>query len=232
MHRAGPDPLHPNSDFYSVKISHDDAFVESLLKKPKSNRTAGSDFEIAAEALSTMYMISSDVDGWASAAQKEGGVSQEELDAVAQVATALQPYMAEAIQSTRGRFDIYQEHYEKGVGPLEMGIARRLSLPSKIRTKEDIAQFFAYLYLFDRTSFHPDESFENYVDRENRATYTDEEARIRNRLMAQAWAISEKQGLDIYELSLWVGALAGANDDPPNEASAPAWLKSLSNTWV
>lgn len=232
VHRTGPDPLHPHVDFYTVKIAHDDAFVESLSKKPKANRTAGSDFEIAAEALSGMYTTATQPEIWAQAMQEEGVMSQAEIDAVAAVAEALRPYMNEAMASTRGRFDLYQEHFEAGVGPFEMGISRRLMLPDQIRTKEDIAQFFAYLYLVDRTSFHPDDRFMEYVDRTGKAAYNAAESRKRDVLMAQARILAQKQGLDIYELALWVGALAGANEDPENEATAPAWLKSLSNTWV
>lgn len=232
MHRAGPDPLHPNSDFYVLKISHDDTYIESLREEPKADRTAGSDFSIASDALSAMYIASANTEEWARAMQADGTMSQEEIDAVAHVAEKLQPYMDEAIQSTRGRFEIYQEHYEKGVGPLEMGISRRLQLPDRIRTREDIAQFFAYLYLVDHTSFHPDDGFETYVNATNQAAFSDKESRLRNRLMAQARAISGKQGLDIYEIALWVGTMVGYNDDPEIEAEAPAWLKALSNTWV
>lgn len=232
MHRTGPDPLHPNVDFYSVRIGHDDAFLESMLKKPKSNRTAGSDFEIAAEALSGMYTTAMQPEAWAEAMQQEGAMSQPEIDAVAAVAEALRPYLPEAMESTRGRFELYQEHYESGVGPLELGISRRLSLPEQIRTKEELAQFFAYLYMVDRTSFHPDDRFGEYVDREGKPAFTAAEAKKRDVLMAQARYISQKLKLDIYEVALWVGALVGANYDPENEASAPGWLKSLSNAWV
>lgn len=233
VHRTGPDPLSPNIDFYMVKISHEDAFVESLTKKPKANRTAGSDFEIAAEAVSGMYLTAMNPYEWASIMQADGVMTQEEIDAVAAVAQTLKPYMPEAMESTRGRFELYQEHYEKGVGPLELGISRRLKLPDHIGNKEEIAEFFAYLYTVDHLSFHPDENFEGYVESgTGKAFYTAEEAAQMDALMLEAIQAADAEGLDIYELALWVGALTGSNDDPENEASAPAWLKSLSNEWV
>jgi hypothetical protein len=228
VHRTGPDPLSPNSDFYAIKISHDDAFVESLSEQPKANRTAGSDFSIAAEALSGMYVTAVNPEGWAAEMQSRGLMSQEEIDAVAHVSQALRPYMNEAMESTRGRFEMYQEHYEGRVGPLELGISRKLELPEHVGSREELAEFFAYLYLVDHASFHPDDDFRTYVDREGRATYTPAQAEARNILMLEALQAADAADLDIYEMALWVGALI--NND--NEAQAPAWLKALSNTWV
>ena len=232
VNRTGPDPLSPNLDFYTVKISQGDTFLESLVKRPKSNRTAGSDFEIAMELLSSLFVTGKNPEGWAAQVQAEGSMSQEEIDAVAYVAAHLEPYMNEAMASTRGRFEIYQEHYEKGVGPLEMGISRKLRLPEHIGNREEIAEFFAYLYLVDHTGFHPDDDFETYEDRQGRPAYTPAQAEARNILMTEAFQAAEVAGLDLYEIAIWVGALTGAAEDPENEASAPSWLKALSNTWV
>lgn len=234
VHRMGPDPLQTNSDFYAVKVSHEDTWMENILHKPKANRTAGSDFEIASEVLSNLYLIASEPEAWAHDMQEIGRMSQEEIDATIAVATNLRPYLNEAIRSTQGKFDLYSEHFEAGVGPYDpsMGIARKLSLPEHIGNKEEIAQFFAYLYLVDRTGFHPDEDFNTFIDREGRPAYTPEQAETRNRLMLEAIQAADAENLDIYELALWVGALTGANYDPENEATAPAWMKTLSTTWV
>jgi len=234
VHRMGPDPLHPHSDFYAVKVSHDDTWMESMLEKPKANRTAGSDFEIASEFLSNFYIIASEPGAWAQQMQEVGRASQEEIDATIAVANNLRPYLNEAIRSTRGKFDLFSEHFEAGVGPYDpsMGIARKLELPEHIGNKEEIAQFFAYLYLVDRSSFHPDEDFTTFVDREGRPAYTPEQAERRNALMLEAIQAADAEGLDIYELALWVGAVTGANDDPDNEDSAPKWIKVLSKEWV
>jgi hypothetical protein len=232
VHRTGPDPLSPNIDFYTVRISHDHVFIESLIKKPKGHRTAGSDFSIAVELIESMFVTAMNPEVWAREAQAEGSMSQEEIDAVTQVASSLAPYMKDAVENLEGRSEIYQEHYEGTDGPLELGISRKLELPDRIRTKEEMAEFFAYLYLVDRTSFHPDDSFEDYVDRKGNQAFTAEEAALRDDLMAQARGFSYKQKMDIYEMALWVGALVGANEDPENEATAPAGLKSLSNAWV
>lgn len=234
VHRMGPDPLHPHSDFYAVKVSHDDTWMESMLERPKANRTAGSDFEIAAEVVSNLYLIATEPGAWAAEAQKVGRASQEEIDATIAVADNLRPYLNEAIRSTRGKFDLFSEHFEAGVGPYDpsMGISRKLELPEHIGNKQEIAQFFAYLYLVDRTSFHPDDDFSTYVDREGLPAFTPEEAERRNALMLEAIQAADAEGLDIYELGLWVGAVIGANDDPENEASAPKWIKDLSKEWV
>ena len=234
VHRMGPDPLHPHSDFYSVKVSHDDTWMESMLEMPKANRTAGSDFEIASNVVSNLYVIASEPEAWAGQMQSIGRMSQEEIDATISVANNLRPYLNEAIRSTRGKFDLYSEHFEAGVGPYDpsMGIARKLELPEHIGNKEEIAQFFAYLYLVDRSSLHPDEDFKTFVDREGRPAYTPEQAEIRNILMLEAIQAAEAEDLDIYELALWVGAVTGANFDPENEESAPKWIKALSKEWV
>lgn len=232
VHREGPDPLHPDSDFYKARISQDDVFLESMLKKPRGPRTAGSDFSIASDFLASMFVTAMNPEEWAREMQKEGAISQEEIDAVTQVASTFAPYMEEAMESTRGRIEMYREHFESGIGPLEMGISRKLELPDHIGNKEEIAKFFAYLYLVDRTSFHPDEDFRTYEDIAGRSAYTNAQAEARNILMVEAIQAAEAEGLDIYEVALWVGALTGASDDPENEAQAPAWLKSLSNTWI
>lgn len=232
VHREGPDPLHLDSDYYKARISHDDVFLESMLKKPRGPRTAGSDFSIASDFLASMFVTAMNPEGWAEEMQADGKMSQEEIDAVTQVAANLEPYMEEAMRATRGRIEMYQEHFESGIGPLELGISRKLEFPDHIGNKEEIAKFFAYLYVVDQTSFHPDEDFNTYVDVAGRPSYTTAEAESRNILMVEAIQAAEAEGLDIYEVALWVGALTGASDDPENEAQAPAWLKALSNTWV
>jgi hypothetical protein len=128
--------------------------------------------------------------------------------------------------------ELYSEHREGTPGPLEMGIARVLELPDEIRTPQDIAQFFAYLYLVDRMSFHPDTRFGGYVDEKDQPAYTPKDARTRDRLMAKARDISRKYGFDLYEIGVWVGALTGTFPNAENEASAPGWLKALSNMWI
>lgn len=50
--------------------------------------------------------------------------------------------------------------------------------------------------------------------------------------MIEAFQAAEAENLDIYEVALWVGAVSGINDDPEHLASAPEWLKALSNEWV
>lgn len=118
--------------------------------------------------------------------------------------------------------------------------AAKPRFPRSVRTREDIVDFFAHLYLVDRTSFHPDDRFYDeergevaYVDRSGRPTYTTDEARLRDRLMAEAWDVAEAEGLDIYEIGLWTGALVGAGGEPETaEGPAPAWLRRALAPWV
>jgi hypothetical protein len=232
VHRTGPDPLHPYSDFYTVRISHEDAFIETLAKTPRASRSSGSDFMLAAESLYGMMQPAMNPEVWAAEMQSVGRMSQEEIDGVTYVASKLAPYMSEAIESSRGRMELYSEHREGTPGPLEMGIARKLQLPDVIKTPEDIAEFFAHLYLVDRVQFHPDDRFVNYVDEKGRPAFTPDEILVRDRLMAEAFATSALYGLDLYELGLWVGALTGHLPDAESEAKAPGWLKALSNGWI
>jgi hypothetical protein len=232
VHRAGPDPLSPGLDFYAIKVSREDVFMETQMPFPKSARSSGTDFAIAMNALLYLSPIARHPERWENMMRDEGRISQEEIDATIDVALALQPYLEEAIDKAFERQPMYSEYYEKGVGPLELGIARRLGLPEHIGNKEEIAQFFAYLYLVDHTGVDPDEDFKTFVDRDGRDAYTPAQAELRNALMLEAIQAADAEGLDIYDLALWVGAMTGANDDPEREASTPKWLKELSKEWA
>lgn len=221
-------------DLYSVRLTHPEdegVWIESNVKQThqRKYRTALSDLEIAAEAVSNLYAHLGEF-GYVQMRAK--GTSPEEARVLLEVAQRFSPYLEDAMVDAKKKSEIFLEHYEKGVGPLEMGIRRKLELPEHIGNKEEIAQFFAYLYLVDSTSFHPDEDFSTYEDLKGRPAYTHAQAEARNILMVEAFQAADAEGLDIYELAIWVGALTGSSDDPDNEASAPAWLKALSNTWA
>lgn len=232
VHRTDPDPLSPKMDFYAIRVSHGNTWLETLQAKPRADRMAGSDFSIAMTFLLFLSPIAQNPEGWETLMRSEGKMSQEEIDATVDVALALGPYLDEALDIAHQRLGVYLEHFESGIGPFEMGIGRRLDLPVHIRTKEDIARFFAYLYIVDHTSFHPDDRFGEYVDNKGKRAYTRNEAATRDWLMSQSWGVAKENGLDIYEVALWVGALTGVSEDPENETSAPDWLKSLSSTWA
>ena len=113
-----------------------------------------------------------------------------------------------------------------------------LELPKRIASREDLIQFFAFLDLVDRTSFHPDDRFYDpasgevqYTASDGSPAYSAGEAKRRDRLMSQAWAFSDREGLDIYEVALWVsGAINGPGHQ--NEDEAPRWVVEAVRPWV
>lgn len=132
-------------------------------------------------------------------------------------------------------------------GGAAMGAARPgRALPGAVESLEDAVDFFAYLYEVDRLSFHPDDRFYReetrkvgYVDREGRPSYTVAEARLRDRLMAEAWDATGREGVDIYALAMWVAWQLGHWDQPeglPEELEGRAqdaikkWLTSGAGT--
>jgi len=61
-----------------------------------------------------------------------------------------------------------------------------MELPAKfkdIKTVEDVKAFFYHLIAVESVSFHPDDSFEGYINAAGADTYTPEEARERNDAM-------------------------------------------------
>lgn len=72
----------------------------------------------------------------------------------------------------------------------------------KIKNIENVGVFFAELFN-EGVSAHPDDDFNDYINYETKkATYTTQEAVMRNRLMNEAFLICEKANVDIYELML------------------------------
>ncbi len=217
-------------DIYWVRIKapHGDLYSESKISLRKQPRSTGTDFELAAYMLEELKEASRDPKGWLAKAQAESAMSPEEILETLLFAEDMEPYIQEATAEAHQRASMYHGEHRG----LVLGISRHLELPSRIRTKEDIANFFAYLYIVDRTAFHPDDGFMEYVDRDGKRAYSLRDAAIRDKLMDEARKAAKKEGLDIYEMALLVGAVSGVNDDPESEAAAPKWLKTLSKTWV
>ncbi len=71
-----------------------------------------------------------------------------------------------------------------------------------IRTTEDVKTFFEEL-IAERLNFHPDDLFEHYIHRDTKQPfYTEEQVIERNRLLAQAFEVCERDDADIYELCI------------------------------
>jgi hypothetical protein len=110
-----------------------------------------------------------------------------------------------------------------------------MALPTEIKTREDVVRFFTYLYTVDSLSFHPDDPFWDYDnDRcgysriaSGEGCYTYEEASLRDRLMREAWAVSNapRIGFDIYRVGMAVGGALGIS--PYSEAGPVQWVAKL-----
>ena len=62
---------------------------------------------------------------------------------------------------------------------------------------------FAKQLIDEGLSFHPDDEFNDYISlKDNKRSYTAEEAESRNELMRQCFDICENEGVDIYDLML------------------------------
>lgn len=94
-----------------------------------------------------------------------------------------------------------RERYEK----LEAESLQRHELtflPAEIGCEEDVRKFFRGLLEKDGVSFHPDEKFENYINKKTKAkTYAREQAEFRDKLMKQSF---ELLGERIYEVAVQV----------------------------
>ena len=83
---------------------------------------------------------------------------------------------------------------------------------TKIETNEDVRAFAKQL-IAEGISFHPDDDFNDYVNfKENKPTYTKEEADLRNDLMNMCFDVCEKEGVDIYDVMLEVSLIETGMD--------------------
>ncbi len=71
---------------------------------------------------------------------------------------------------------------------------------AEINTIDDV-KMFAHQLLDEKLNFHPDESFENYIDSKTHLPcYSAEEAQFRNHLMSRCFEVCDDFGVDIYEI--------------------------------
>ena len=67
---------------------------------------------------------------------------------------------------------------------------------------EDVSEFFSNLFR-EGVNVHPDDDFNDYINYETKeATYTLEEANLRNKLMNKSFEICENNNVDIYDLMM------------------------------
>ena len=75
---------------------------------------------------------------------------------------------------------------------------------AKIENVEDVITFSKEL-IDEGANFHPDDDFTTYVHvGTGLPSYTTEQAELRNDLMSQAFEVCEKEGVDIYDLTMEV----------------------------
>lgn len=232
VNRQGPVAESPHLEAYIVRLSAPDkeSWIESQVVTSPRPRSSGSDFEMAAHVLALMKFAADDPKLYTIQMRQIGRVSPEEIAATILMAQHLDPYLEKAVLDAHDRYSLYSEYREGGIGPLEMGIARSLQLPEHIGLPEEIADFFAYLYIVDRTSFHPDDDFNTYVDRTGKRAYSVPEAELRNSLMVEAFQAADAAEIDIYELGLWIQGLIEDNEELAK--GAPKWLVKQSESWV
>lgn len=80
---------------------------------------------------------------------------------------------------------------------------RIYSEKDKITSMEDVKDFFHHIVFEKKINFHPDEPFENYIEISSRkASLTNEECKVYNRLMEESFEICNTSGIDIYQIGL------------------------------
>ena len=74
---------------------------------------------------------------------------------------------------------------------------------SHIKSVEGVEVFFHHLLEDKKLSYHPDDDFKDYVNfKTGERTYTDDEAKLDNRLMGEAFEVCEAADVDIYGIGL------------------------------
>lgn len=73
----------------------------------------------------------------------------------------------------------------------------------KIKTIDDVLKFFDYLIKERKTIFHPDDSFDQYINMETgEQTFTDEECKEFDEAMEQCFRVCEECKENIYGIGL------------------------------
>lgn len=74
---------------------------------------------------------------------------------------------------------------------------------TKMCSVKDVEAFFHHIVYDRKVNFHPDDSFEDYIDiLTKEASFTSDECNIYNRLMDEAFEVCECEGVDIYEIGI------------------------------
>lgn len=72
-----------------------------------------------------------------------------------------------------------------------------------LMTVEDVQSFFRHLAFERKVNFHPDDSFEQYIDIDSHEpTFSEKECKLYNRLMDEPFDTCDKCNVDIYSIGL------------------------------
>lgn len=72
---------------------------------------------------------------------------------------------------------------------------------TEIKTLQDVQTFAQHLTKKERLSFHPDDDFFDYINIKTRERfYTDEEAKLRNKLMDDCFNVCKQENAEIYDI--------------------------------
>ena len=73
--------------------------------------------------------------------------------------------------------------------------------PSKMKSITDVRNFAEYLLYNRKTTTHPDDRFEDYVNTTTGLpVFTPDECEYFNSLMEEAFVLCDSKGVDIYEI--------------------------------
>lgn len=73
----------------------------------------------------------------------------------------------------------------------------------QIQTISDVYEFFRYLAEDRKVSFHPDDSFDSYINIEtHEPTFTPEECAEYDDAMEKCFDVCARSGIDIYEIGI------------------------------
>lgn len=73
-----------------------------------------------------------------------------------------------------------------------------------ITTPNDVINFGKYLFQTEKVIFHPDDDFSIYKMKNGEPLYSEDESKLRNKLMDDCFEVCKKYDLDIYELFLTI----------------------------
>ena len=79
---------------------------------------------------------------------------------------------------------------------------RKYYSSNQIRTLDDVHSFFHHLVYDLDLTFHPDDTFLDFVSPDDQDFYTEGNMELYDSLLAKCWEICEKNNADIYSIGM------------------------------